>query len=66
MALKRVKYVGRYPEVEFQHPTSQAWVTVQQGGTVDLPTRAADALAEQADNWEIVNTAKAAKEEGEG
>lgn len=65
MALKRVKYVGPHPEVELQNTVGD-WVTVKHGATVDVSSSLAESLAEQPANWEIVNTAKAAKEEGEG
>lgn len=65
MALRRVKYVGPHPEVELQNTVGD-WVTVKAGGTIDVSSALADSLVEQTANWEIVNTAKAAKEEGEG
>lgn len=50
MALKRVRYVGRYPEVELQNTVGD-WVTVEQGGTIDVSTSLAESLLEQTDNW---------------
>jgi hypothetical protein len=55
-----VRYVGRYPEVEFQNGVGD-WVSVKKNGTVDLPTRLADEMAEQTENWEIVDTAAPVK-----
>ena len=57
MALKRVKYVGRYPEIEFQNGLGE-WVTVKRLGHVDLPTSLANSLAEQKDNWQVVEIPK--------
>lgn len=56
--LKRLKYVGRYSEVEFQNAVGD-WVSVKRNGTVDLPTRLANEMAEQTDNWEIVDLSNA-------
>lgn len=67
MALKRIKYIGRSDGREFEHPPGR-WVTVPRGGTADVPTRLAESLAEQVDQWEIVDAKKAADavKEGEG
>lgn len=64
MALKRVRYIGGNAEVELQNTVGD-WVTVKQGDTLDVSSKLADSLAEQAANWEIVSSAKAAKEEGD-
>lgn len=55
MALKRVRYVGRSTAREIEHPPGR-WVAVEKGATVDLPTRLAESLAEQVDQWELVDT----------
>lgn len=57
MALKRVKYVGIHAEVEIQNGVGD-WVTVKRHGHVDLPTRQANEMAEQEENWVIVDTSK--------
>ncbi len=68
MALKRVKYVGRSTGREIEHPPGR-WIEVPNGGTVDLPTRLAESLAEQVDQWEIVDVKQKAADavkDGEG
>ena len=62
MALRRVKYVGQYEQVELQNTVGE-WVTVGRGGVLDVSSTLAESLAEQSANWEIV-PAKAAKTEG--
>ena len=65
--LKRIKYVGRSTGREIEHPPGR-WIEVPNGGTVDLPTRLAESLAEQTDQWVIVDVKKAADavKDGEG
>lgn len=66
MALKRVRYIGRSTAREIEHPPGR-WVTVEKGGTIDLPSRLAESLAEQVRQWEIVDTkAAGAVKDGEG
>lgn len=66
MALKRVKLVGRSAAREIEHPPGR-WIEVRNGETVDLPTRLAESLAEQSDQWVIVDTkAAGAVKDGEG
>lgn len=68
MALKRVKYVGRSTGREIEHPPGR-WIEVPNGGTVDLPTRLAESLAEQTDQWELVDVKQKAADavkDGEG
>lgn len=68
MALKRVRYIGRSSGREIEHPPGR-WVQVRNGETVDLPTRLAESLAEQVDQWELVDTKQKAADavkEGEG
>jgi hypothetical protein len=68
MALKRVKYVGRSTGREIEHPPGR-WIEVPNGGTVDLPTRLAESLAEQTDQWVIVDVKQKAADavkDGEG
>lgn len=65
MALKRIKYVGPHPEVEFQDGLGE-WRTVKRHGHVDLPTALANNMAEQEENWQIVDPAPAADEKGKG
>lgn len=61
MALRRVRYVGPSTSgVVIEHPPER-WIEVAQGGHVDLPSRLAESLAEQPDNWELADTRKAAK-----
>jgi len=63
VALKRVRNVHRTGAArEIEHPPGR-WVTVEHGGTIDLPTSLAESLAEQ-DSWELVDlkAAAAAKE----
>ncbi len=62
MVLKRVRYKGRYPEVEVQDAADQ-WVTVKKGGHIDVPTRMANAMAAQEENWEIVDPPAPKKDE---
>mgnify|MGYP005615595643 FL=1 len=65
--LKRIKYVGRSTGREIEHPPGR-WIEVANGATVDLPTRLAESLAEQTDQWELVDVKKAADavKDGEG
>lgn len=68
MALKRIKYVGRSTGREIEHPPGR-WIEVPNGGTVDLPTRLAESLAEQTDQWELVDVKQKAADavkDGEG
>ena len=68
MALKRIKYVGRSTGREIEHPPGR-WIEVPKGGTVDLPTRLAESLAEQTDQWVIVDVKQKAADavkDGEG
>lgn len=68
MALKRVRYIGKSTGREIEHPPGR-WVTVEKGETVDLPTRLAESLAEQVDQWELVDTKQRAADavkDGEG
>lgn len=63
MALRKVKNVHRTEAArEIEHPPGR-WITVEHGGTVDLPSSLAESLAEQA-SWELVDlkAATAAKE----
>ena len=61
MALRRIRYVGPLrPGVVIENPPGR-WVEVPYNGTVDLPTSLADSFAEQADNWQVVDTRRAAK-----
>jgi hypothetical protein len=62
MALKRVRYVGPYPEVELQNTVGE-WVTVANGATIDVSSALAASLCEQPDNWQPV-TARSEKGDG--
>jgi hypothetical protein len=54
MALRRVKYIGPHPEVELEWPLPGGRTVVKKGGHLDVPTRKAQEMARQSDNWEIV------------
>lgn len=58
-SVKKVKYVGPYPEAEFLKvdPITEVeeWVTVKRLAQVEVPTHQANRMAEQEDNWTIVD-----------
>lgn len=59
MALKRVRYIGPHPEVEVEWPLPGGRTVIKKGGHLDVPTRHAQEMARQSDNWEIVDDKKA-------
>lgn len=57
MAVKKVKYVGPHEAVEIQNEAGD-WVTVKRLAQIEVPTRQANEMAEQEDNWALVEAPK--------
>lgn len=47
--MKKITYIGPFPEVEFEQ--GAVWRTATKGEAIDVPDALADSLLEQTGNW---------------